>query len=258
MRNTIQKCTAFGKVSYLIFCFMTAVLMSFVLGGCGLTSGNDSADISAAIDEVEEQYDISLKIKNKALFPGGVSCDITVTCEELPDEELRVFRFDEYSETQCDYIYVKYGDQAYERICEVIHTVLPDAKIVVEESGYNHFYGTMYDKNTTLDYYLRNNMFKIDTVIYGEYDEGEIRALYNEAAELLTDNGIDSYGFAIYVMDNEDAVNKVKTYEHMPDSQAYGGVTGEHIKIYASNSQDRLSDYVAKADDPDELNIVFK
>ncbi len=246
------------KVSNFIFCFMTAAVMSFVLGGCGLTSGNDSADISAAIDEVEEQYDISLKIKNKALFPGGVSCDVTVTCEELPDEDLRVFRFDEYSDAQCDYIYVKYGDQAYESICEVIHSVLPDAKVVVEESGYNHFYGSMYDKNTTLDFYLRNNMFKIDTVIYGEYTEDEIRALYNELAALLTDNGIDSYGFSIYVMDSEDAVNKVKTYEHMPDSQTYRGITGEHIRIFASNNLDRLSEYVAKSDDPDELNIVFK
>ena len=246
------------KVSNLIFCFMTAAVMSFVLGGCGLTSGNDSADIAVAIDEVEEQYDISLKLKNKALFPGGVSCDVTVTCEDLPDEDLRVFRFDEYSDAQCDYIYVKYGDQAYESICEVIHSVLPDAKVVVEESGYNHFYGSMYDKNTTLDFYLQNNMFKIDTVIYGEYTEDEIRALYNELAALLTDNGIDSYGFSIYVMDSEDAVNKVKTYEHMPDSQAYRGITGEHIRIFASNNLDRLSEYVAKSDDPDKLNIVFK
>ncbi|MBO6260568.1 MAG: hypothetical protein J6N47_07055 [Lachnospiraceae bacterium] len=232
--------------------------MIFMLGGCGLTEGNDSADIAEAIEEVEEQYDISLKLKNKALFPGGVICDVTVICEELPDEELRVFRFDEYSEAQCDYIYVKYGDQAYERICGVVHTVLPDAMIVVEESGYNHFYGTMYDKNTTLDYYLQNNMFRIDTVIYGEYTEDEIRALYNELADLLTDNGIDSYGFAIYVMDSADAVDDVKTYEHMPDSQAYRGVTGEHIKIYAANSQNRLSEYVAKSYDPDLIDIVFK
>ena len=246
------------NVSNFISCFMTAAAMSFVLGGCGLTKGNDSADIADAIEAVEDQYDISLELKKKALFPGGVICDVTVSSEDLPDEDLRVFRFDEYSDVQCDYIYVKYGDRAYDRICEVIHTELPEAKVIVEESGYNHFYGTMYDKNTTLDYYLWNNMFRIDTVIYGEYDEVEIRALYNELADLLTDNGIDSYGFAIYVMDSADAVDDVKTYEHMPDSQVYRGVTGEHIKIYAANSQDRLSDYVAKSYDPKVLDIVFK
>ena len=125
----------YSKVSYWLCCFFLTAVMIFMLGGCGLTEGNDSADIAEAIEEVEEQYDISLKLKNKALFPGGVICDVTVICEELPDEELRVFRFDEYSEAQCDYIYVKYGDQAYERICGVVHTVLPDAMIVVEESG---------------------------------------------------------------------------------------------------------------------------
>lgn len=78
--------------------------------------------------------------------------------------------------------------------------------MVVEESGYNHFYGSMYDKNTALDFYLRNNMFKIDTVY---------------TANILKTKSV-------------------------------------HIRIFASNNLDRLSEYVAKSDDPDELNIVFK
>ena len=237
---------------------LTALVLCLMLGGCSLIKGNNRTDIDEAIRLTEEQYGIDLTLKKKKLFTGGATCDVTVRCEELPGENIRVFRFNDRSDVQCDYIYLKYGDQAYERICEVVHTTLPEAKVIVEESGYNHFYGNTYDKDTDLDFYLWNNQFKIDVVTSGDYDEAGIRSLYDEMANALIDNGIDSYGFAIYVMDSEDAVAAVKTYERMPDSQAYRGVSGDGIKIYAAKSHDRLSEYVEKSDEPNALYIRIR
>ena len=248
MKNSIRK----------LCLLLLSLMLCFMLGGCSLIKGNNKTDIDEAIRLTEEQYGIDLTLKKKKLFTGGATCDVRVRCEELPGENIRVFRFNERSDVQCDYIYVKYGDQAYERICEVVHTILPDAKVFVEESGYNHFYGNTYDKDTDLDYYLWNNQFKIDVVTCGDYDETGIHTLYDEVANALINSGIDSYGFAIYVMDSEDAVAAVKTYEHMPDSQAYRGVTGDGIKIYAAKNHDRLSEYVEKSDEPNALYIRIK
>ncbi|MBQ7501769.1 hypothetical protein IJT93_03500 [bacterium] len=237
---------------------LAAPVLCLVFGGCSLVKGNNSAEIKEAIEIAEKQYGVNFNIKKKAFFTGGAVCDVIVNCEDLPGKDIRIFRFEERSAVECDYIYVKYGDLAYDRISKNIRSVLPGAKVVVQESGYNHFYGNMYDKNTTLDNYLWNNMFKIDVITYGDYDETGIRTLYNKLAKTITDNGIDSYGFAIYVMNGKEAVDAVKTYEHMPDSQAYIGVTGDDVRLYAAKNFDRLAEYIKNADDLKSLSIRVK
>lgn len=238
--------------------FLAAPVLCLTFGGCALVKGNSNAAIKEAIKIAEKQYGVHFAIKKKAFFTGGAVCDVIVNCEDLPGKDIRIFRFEERSAVECDYIYVKYGDLAYDRISKNIRSVLPGAKVVVQESGYNHFYGNMYDKNTALDDYMLNNMFKIDVITYGDYDETGIRTLYNDLAKKITDDGIDSYGFAVYVMDSKEAVDAVKTYEHMPDSQAYSGVTGQTVRLYAAKNVDRLAKYIKKSDEPKSLYIRVK
>ena len=102
----------------LILTIIIFPVILLTLGGCGLTNGNDDADIKAAVSSVEERYGINLKVKKKARFPGGVKCDVTVSCDELPGKELRVFKFDDLNPAKCDYIFVKYSDEAYNRMVE--------------------------------------------------------------------------------------------------------------------------------------------
>ena len=127
------------KIWKLLAGIMVFSVMSGFLGGCGLTKGNTSSDVQQAVKTVEDRYGITLTIKRKAMFPGGVKCDVITRCKELPDRDIRVFWFDDKNRVQSDYIYQKYGDEACDRICRTVHTVYPEAIVVVEDSNYNHF-----------------------------------------------------------------------------------------------------------------------
>lgn len=235
--------------------YLTIPLLCFLVGGCGFISGNKNSDVQKAIKIAEDQYGVKFELKKKAFFSGGANCNVIVRCDQLPGQDIRIFRFDNRTAVQCDYIYLKYGDKACEKISEVIHTVLPDAKVVISEFGYNHFSGTRYDKNTTLSDYLWDNTFVIEVATYGEYDESEIRQLFNNLAKTLTDKGINAYGFKVYVMNSREAVDAIKTYEHMPDTQSYEGIRSDDIRLYAALNYGRLAEYEEDSEDPNLLSI---
>ena len=230
------------KLCRLMKLFFTVTIFSammLALGGCGRPNGNDNADINAAVSSVEERYGINLTVKKKARFPGGVKCDVTVSCDELPGKELRVFKFDDLNSASCDYIFVKYSDEAYNKICDVINEVLPGVKIVVDDFSYNHFESANYDKNTTFEDYLQNNSLRINIIIAEEYSRDKILNTYCDAAQALLDEGINACSLSVYCMESLEAAEAVKTYDHIPDPQEFKPpYYSEDVVRYAYSSKD--------------------
>ena len=232
------------------------LLLSFVsalFAGCGLMGGNALADIQEAVKTVENRYGITLTIRKKALFPGGATCDVITRCKELPDRDIRVFRFDKSTPVQSDYIYQKYGDEAYDKICSVVHTIYPEALVVVEDSNYNHFTNDWYDGNTSIEDYLLDNQLRVNIALLKVFDEEELLKEYHRMAETLFDAGINSYGLGIYCMKNPDAFDEIKTYDHIPDHQAYEGIPANGVWISANNNYGRIRDYL---EDPESSGIA--
>lgn len=229
-------------------------VVSGFLGGCGLTKGNASSDVQQAVKTVEDRYGITLTIKRKAMFPGGVKCDVITSCKELPDRDIRVFWFDDKNRVQSDYIYQKYGDEAYDRICRTVHTVYPGAIVVVEDSNYNHFTDEWYDGNTTIGDYLLDNQLRINIVLLKIYDREEILKAYHRMAETLSDAGVNSYSLGIYCMKDQAAIDAVKTYDHIPDPQAYKGIPANGVRISVTNNYGTLREYL---EDPEASGLVI-
>ena len=230
-------------------------LVSVLLSGCGLTKGNDPSDINEAVKTVEDRYGITLSVKRKALFPRGVSCDVTAKCKELPDRKIRVFRFDKSTPVQSDYIYQKYGGEAYDRICQTVYTIYPDALVVPEDSNYNHFSDDRYNGNTTLEDYLLDNQLRVNIVLLKIYDDEEIMEAYHQMAVTLLDAGINSYGLAIYCMREQADIDAIKTYDHIPDQQEFKGIPSKGLRISADNNYGVLRDYL---EDPEAEGVAIR
>lgn len=243
------------KIWKLLAGIMVFSVMSGFLGGCGLTKGNTSSDVQQAVKTVEDRYGITLTIKKKALFPGGVNCDVTTRCKELPGRDIRIFRFDDKNRVQSDYIYQKYGDEAYDRICETVHTIYPEALVVVEDSNYNHFTDDRYDGRTTIEDYLLDNQLRVNIVLLKIYDEEEILKAYHRMAGTLSDAGINSYSLGIYCMKDQAAIDAVKTYDHIPDHQAYKGIPANGVRISVTNTYGTLREYL---EDPEASGLVIR
>jgi len=229
-------------------------LGSILLRGCGLMSGNNSSDVQLAIKTVEDRYGIKLTIRKKKLFTGGITCDVITTCKELPDRKIRIFRFDRRTPVHSDYIYQKYGDEAYNKICRTVHTIYPEALVVVEDSNYNHFTSDWYNGDTTIEDYLLDNQLRVNIVLLKIYDDEEILEAYHRMAVSLLDAGINSYGLGIYCMRNQADIDAVKTYDHIPDHQAYEGISAKGLRISATNNYGRLKDYL---EHPEAAGVVI-
>ena len=218
-------------------------LLGALLSGCGLTKGNAPSDIQEAVRTVEGRYGINLTVRRKALLPRGVACDVTTGCEELPNRRIRVFRFDETTLVQSDYIYQKYSDEAYDRICKTVYTIYPDALVVVEDNCYNHFTDS-YDENTTIEDYLLDNQLRVNIVLLKIYDNEEILEAYRRMAVSLLGAGVNSSGLAIYCMREQADIDAIRTYDRIPDIQAYKGIPSKGLRISADNNYGTLSDYL--------------
>ena len=243
------------KIWWLLGRIVVLSLIGVLLSGCGLTKGNASSDIKQAVKTVEDRYGITLTVRKKALFPRGVACDVTTRCKEFPDLKIRVFRFDKTTRVQSDYIYQKYGDESFDRICGTVHKIYPDALVVVEESNYNHFTDDRYDGNTTIEDYLLDNQLKVNIVILKIFDEEEIREAYHRMAVSLLDAGINSYGLGLYCMREQADIDAIKTYDHIPDQQEFKGIPEKGLRISADNNYGTLKKYL---EDPENAGVVIR
>ena len=219
-----------------------------------LKRGNASSDVKEAVKTVEKRYGISLTVTRKKMFPKGVVCDVTAGCSELPGKDIRIFRFDGKTPVKSDYIYRKYGDEAYERICQTVHTVYPDALVVAEDGSYNHFTGDRYNGNTTIEDYLLDNQLRINVILVKYHDSEQILKAFHILAEALLEAGINSYSLAVCCMKNQAAMDAVKTYDHIPDPQAYKGIPAEGVRISVTNHYGRLRDVL---NDPESAGLVI-
>ena len=238
----------------LLIWIMVYSSVSILLSGCGLMGGNASSDIQEAVKTVEDRYGITLTIRKKALFPRGAACDVVTRCKELPGRDIRVFRFDLRTPVQSDYIYQKYGDEAYTRICGTVHTIYPESLILVEDSNYNHFTDDWYDGNTSIGDYLLDNQLRVNIALLETFNEEELLKEYHKMAETLLAAGINSYGLGIYCMKDQAAIDAIKTYDHIPDHQAYHGISPDGILISVTNNYGRIRDYL---EDPEASGVVI-
>ena len=229
-------------------------MVSVLLSGCGRMKGNAPSDVQQAVKTVEDRYGITLTIRKKALFPRGAVCDVITRCKELPDRQIRVFRFDKTTPVQSNYIYHKYGDEAYDRICGTVHTIYPEALVLVVDSNYNHFTDDWYDGSTSVEDYLLDNQLRVNIVLLKIYDDEEILEAYHKMAVSLLDAGINSYGLGIYCMREQADIDAIKTYDHIPDLQAYKGIPAKGLRISADNNYGRLRDYL---EDPGAAGVAI-
>ena len=238
---------------------LLGMIMCLILSGCNLTNGNDMSHINTAVQSVEEQYEIHLTINKKNLFPRGVNCDVLTRCEELPEKDIRVFWYKDSETVKCDYIFVKYGDTAYNRIHTLINGILPESKIVVDDFCYNHFNSENYDKNTTLEDYLQNNDLRINLILSEIYDEEKLRTTFHNIADALIADGINCDQLTIYCMNSPEAAAAVKTYDHIPDAQEFKTIA-EHsdIAIRAQNpNYCDLQEYIEEHEDDPKTLVVY-
>ena len=243
------------KIWWLLGRIIVLSLVSVLLVGCGLTKGNAASDIEQAVKTVEDRYGITLTVRKKALLPRGVACDVTTRCKEFPNLKVRVFRFDKSTRVQSDFIYQKYGDESYDRICTTVHTIYPDALVVVEDSKYNHFTDDWYDGNTTIEDYVLDNPLSVNIVLLKIYDDEEIREAYHRMAVSLLEAGINSHGLGMYCMREQADIDAIKTYDHIPDPQAFKGIPDKGLRICANNNYGTLKEYL---EDPENAGVVIR
>lgn len=212
----------------LFLLIIAAPLLCVTLSGCSLPgsffNGNDTADIDEAIRITQEQYGIKLTLQKK-LIPGGAACNVKVRCEELPGVDISIFRFDENSSVISDYIFQKYGEEAYDAICAVVGDALPGSRVLVDDFQYGHRSATEYDKNTTLGDYLLDNKLRVNVIIGEEYSSEKLKSVYRDVANKLIDAGINCYEFSIYCTDSPETAEGIRNAANMKES--------EHIPKYA-------------------------
>lgn len=200
-------------ICLVLFCVSSLSLLT----SCSLKEGNESEDVNEAIRLASEQFGVQFELKHKARLPGGLKCDVTVTCPELPGKEIRVLRYDNHNPVQTDYIYVKYGQDAYDIISKILDEAVPDCKYIIQDFCYNHFPSRSYDANTDLKTYLSDNCFEIYVFYSGIHDQFALEDKFMRCAESLVENGINCEKLCIYCLDTQDTFDGVKTYSHIPD-----------------------------------------
>ena len=228
------------------------------MGCASLREGNKDEDVAEAIRVTEELYDTQMTLKEKTGFPRGVACDVTVTCADVPGKDIRVYRSSRAERVTSDYIYQKYGDEAYEKIMGALRPVVPDAKIVIMEFNYNHFPLQDYDAGTTLEDYLLHNDFHIYVYKCGDIGRGELRMIFGNCANALIDAGVDCKELDIFSCDSKSKFNSIKEYSYIPENMEYSVPTGKIKGQAQSSSYDGLRESMKRADYDGHVNILMK
>lgn len=225
------------------------------LSGCGLKEGNIDNVIDESIRIAEEKYGVDFTLKSKAKYPKGASCDVTVTCDEVPGKKIRIFRYNSMERVNTDYINVRYGEEADRKIKEVIKGVLPDAKVITEDFCYNHFAAQDYDENTDLEEYLLHNDFHIHVFIKGSPLKGELRIDFRDLERALYANGINCKELSIFAIDNSSDFKNINECDGIPDILKYHDVSRE--KAYGSAQNTNLDLWETYEEDEDADNILI-
>ena len=181
------------KTLLLIPLGISVIAAGMFLTGCGFTKGNYPKSIEYAVSQSEERYGIELKVKRKAALPGGAGCDVYCTCKELPGKEIRVYGMDERPSHMivcCDYIYQKYSDDMYRLASDAIHEVYPEHTVNMYENTYNHFPPRDYDKNTTFEDYIADNVMVLYDIVPEPMGEDELMDCYSKVKSALDGKGI--------------------------------------------------------------------
>ncbi len=190
-----------------------------LLTGCGFTAGNHAKSIEYAVSKCEERYGIDLTVKRKALFPGGAGCDVYCTCKEVPGKEIRVYGMDERPSHMlvcCDYIYKRYGDDFYALVNDTIHEIYPEDKVNMCENTYNHFPPRDYDKNTTFEDYIADNVMVLYDIVPEPLKKDEILERYYRIKTALDDKGV-KVNIRVYSMKDRAAADRIKDYDYIED-----------------------------------------
>ncbi len=208
-----------------------------LLTGCGFTAGNHPKSIAHAVSKTEERYGIELKVKRKALFPGGAGCDVYCTCKDLPGKEIRVYGMDERPSHMLvcsDYIYQKYGDDFLRLVSDTIHEIYPDHIVNMYERGYNHFPSRNYDKNTSFEDYISDNLMVIYDTAPCPMTKDEILSCYRRIKSALGEKGIKA-DLMVYSLKDKGYAGSVKRYDHIATIYDYSTMDGIACYVGESN-----------------------
>ncbi|MBQ5316809.1 MAG: hypothetical protein J6I96_04575 [Oscillospiraceae bacterium] len=203
----------------ILFVTLGLAVAAAFLTGCGFTAGNHRRSIEYAVSKCEERYGVELKVKRKALFPGGAGCDVYCTCKELPGKEIRVYGMDERPSHMlvcCDYIYQKYSDDLLRLTTDAVHEVCPDHIVNMYENTYNHFPPRDYDKNTTFADYISDNVMVLYDIVPEPMSKDEMLTCYYKVKSALDEKGI-KVRICIYSVRDSAAADRVKRYTYIED-----------------------------------------
>ena len=228
------------------------ILTAVAASGC--YGGNKSSDVKNAISVVSEQFGVDLKLKSKK-YTGGAKCNITVTCSETGDKEISIFQYDEKHPVHTDYMFVRYGDEAYAAIKKAAEKAEPECKVVVIDQGVNHYPNVDYDRSSDLDAYLANNDFYIKVYIPNKLDKDGLIAEYKKLALSLRDSGINCCGLVLGCTDTRAALDALTPPDHIPHKRedynfsVAGSCRTSIYSVYRS-----LAEY---CEDPDDIEDVL-
>ncbi len=236
------------------------VLSVIFLSGCAsLHEGNNDEAINEAIKIAEERYGTEFKLKAKAKYPKGAPCDITVTSDDVPGKDIRIFRGTKLDQVNCDFIYQKYGDEAYDLIVDTLSGVVPSgSKIVPTEFNYNHFAFQNYDADTTFEDYLQDNDLIIYVFVEEDLGKGLLRTTYRDCGRALLNAGVNCKELDIFTCKSKSDFNSVKEYDHIPELMEYQ-VPLDKIKGRAQSSNtDGLIESMKEIEEYDSVIIMVK
>ncbi|MCR4787203.1 MAG: hypothetical protein K5888_01325 [Lachnospiraceae bacterium] len=236
------------------------ILIIFLFSGCSsFKEGNDDEAIKEAIRICNERYGTEFILKKKAKYPKGVPCDVTVTSDDLPGKDIRIFRGTKLDPVNCDYIYQKYSDKAYDLIVDTLSGVVPaGSKIVPTEFNYNHFANQSYDADTTLEDYLQDNDLMIYVFVEEDLSRGLLRTTYRDCGRALLEAGIDCKELDIFTCGSGSDFKAIKVYDHIPELMEYQ-LPLDRIKGRAqSSNSDGLKESMEEFEKYDSVNIIVK
>ena len=216
--------------------------------------GNKRADVRYAINTVSEQFGTEFRLKAKRPA-GGAECNIIAACRDTGDKEIRIFRFDKRSPVKTDYMFVKYGDEAYSAIRRAAEKAEPGCKVLVSDLAVNHFPDVDYDSASDLASYLAENDFVIKVIIPDKLDKDELIDEYKKLALSLRESGINCRTLSLLCADSKADLDALIPPDHIPHKRERDTVIPSiscSTSIYSVYRS--LSEY---CDDPDNIKDVL-
>lgn len=224
------------------------------IAASGCYGGNKRADVKNAISTVSEQFGADFKLKSKK-FTGGTMCNVIVTCSETGDKEISVFQFDEKHPVYTDYMFVRYGDDAYSAIQKAAEKAETECKVVVIDLAVNHYPNAAYDSSSDLKTYLANNDFEIKVYIPHKLDKEGLIAEYKKLALSLRDSGINCHTLVLECCETKADLDAMTPPDHIPHKREdYDSGVSEAFNTSISSVYRSLAEY---CEDPDDLKDVL-